>query len=117
VPDPMEILNRLRMMQARVEKLRRESDFLVEQRRDAYHDAATKLISTQNFINSVSEQLRQSGGCSVLGNGQKSEVTPRCGRQKRPSLGFPSRSLTSFFTFRLTCVLSLDTSRDRRYST
>ena len=66
----MEILNRLRVMQVRVRELRRESDVLAEQRREAYHNAATKLISTQNVINSVRARLRESGDCSVCGSAQ-----------------------------------------------
>jgi hypothetical protein len=109
VPDPMEILNRLRAMQVRVEELRRESDLVAERRREAYRDAAAKLISTQNVINSVRARLHEKGDRSVCGSSVFGPHRPTRARDDQPCFN-------SFFFgphfLRFTCVLSSGSSRD-----
>ena len=48
-----ELLHRLRTAQLRVDGLLRESDLVAERRRKASHDAAAKVLDTQNAINLV----------------------------------------------------------------
>lgn len=103
MPDPMDILSRLRVMQVRVGELRHESSVLAERRREAYRDAATKIISTQNVINSVSARLRARGDCSVWQRWTLLAV----GANDWPRLffGCPRTHLTFFVSIRLTVSL------------